>query len=616
MPTTTIGRNAVGLRGTATLMVRIGRGAAIRSVSVPLPEDAQITWSAPGGDDTFSATIPWPDRGIARPDAFTQNMPLRVEDRRTGEIIWQGRVSDPGFTGDRAQQEFRVSAVGAGHDLDMISVVKLYVDRDPERWVDMHTWQAGPVTTGDGTGFIASIYDALQIPPEYYLEMPWPQGLTMNTSALQKISYLIGYYASLDMLTDDASTLSRGPNYAIPEVHGIRFSWISAFANANSVKVTAGAPEPGSNTDLWSAAFTAGGQHDVDIRETTIGPPWARDDFTHFNIYQQRTGAAAASGSDNYVRFANIHVLGKRYNKYGVDITDSRNEFLCPYEIVEDMLGTILNGKFDPGGIWRDTDVLIDQAAYWQPTSVSDILDEADGWNPDTWWGVSAPLNPDSLPRLEYRTWNLPPRYTLDDTAHVELEGGAEMWANSALITYLRGNGTPTITRASISVPILARLFGTTGSNTTAKNTRDISVDITDRGPMVRQKAVEIVTAQLAAAATEKVSGSATVRGAIMDDAYVRLAQPWEIRPGWPILVGATPNQFNSGATGPVYDGESTFRLSRVTYSASDDSAALEFDGGNRRLSRVRTGSGRRFTATSWEARVRARRRRPRRRRR
>src|SRR4051812_42175977 len=172
-------------------MVRIGRGVAFRPVSVPLPEDAQITWSAPGGDDTFSATISWPDRGIARPDAFTQNMPLRVEDRRTGEIIWQGRVADPGFTGDRAQQEFRVSAVGSGHDLDMISVVKLYIDRDPARWVDMHRWQAGSVTTGDGTGFIPSLYDALQITPEYYLEMPWPQSATMPSGAAQQISYLV-----------------------------------------------------------------------------------------------------------------------------------------------------------------------------------------------------------------------------------------------------------------------------------------------------------------------------------------------------------------------------------------------------------------------------------------
>jgi hypothetical protein len=609
MPTTTVGRNATGLRGTANLMVRIGRGVAAHPVSVPLPSDAQITWTVPGGDDTFSCSIPWPDRGLARPDALTQNMPLRVEDRRTGEIIWQGRIADPGFSGDRSRQVFRINAVGSARDLDMISVIKLYVDRDPAHWVDMHRWQAGPVTTGDGSGFIASIYDALQLPPEYYLEMPWPQGATMASGGFQQISYLTGYYAAIDMLTDDGSSVSNGPDYTVPEVHGLRFSWISNLALANVVKANAGAAEVGSGSgDLYNATWTAGGQHDVDLRDSNVGAAWDRGDFTYFNIFQQRTGATATAGVDQYVRIANIQVLGKRYNRYGVDITDARNEYLSPYEIYEDMLGTVLDGKFDPGAIYGDTAVLIDHFTYYEPTSVADILNAADQWNPDTWWGVWAPLSVDALPRLEYRQWDATPRYILDDTAQVDLAGGAEEWASSALITYLRGNGTPTVTRASISVPALTRLFGTTGSNTTAKNTRDISVDITDRGPMVRQKAVEIVAAQLNAAATEKASGSTTVHGPMMDAALGRLVQPWEVRPGWPIYLGVTPNQFNSGQAAPLYDGESTFRLTKVTYRAGDDSATLEFDGGRRRLAK---GSGpgpdRKFHRTSWQDRLRQR---------
>lgn len=608
MPTTTLGRNATGLRGVSNLMVRIGRGVAVRPVSVPLPDDAQITWTAPGGDDTLTCTIPWPDRGIARPDALVQNMPVRVEDRRTGEIIWQGRIADPGFTGDRARQEFRISAVGSAHDLDMISVVKLYVDRDPARWVNMHTFPAADVTTGDGTGFIASIYDALQIPSEYYIEMPWPQGVTMASGAKHQISYLTGFYAAIDMLTADSSSASAGPAYAVPEVHGLRFSWITNLALADTVSVVGGGPDSGSSVTLYTASWTAGGQHDVDLRAASVGATWSRDDFTYFSIFHTRTGATATAGVDQQVRIANIQVIGKRYNRYGVNITDSRNEYLSPYEIYEDMLGTVLNGRFEPGTIFGDTSVLIDHFTYWEPTSVADILAAADEWNPDTWWGVWAPSSPGGLPRLEYRSWNQAPRYTLDDTAHVDLAGGAETWANSALITYLRGNGTPTLTRATINVPLITRLFGSTGADTTATRTRDMSVDITDRGPMVRQKAVEIVKAMLGAAATEKASGSTVIRAPMMDNATGRLVQPWEIRPGWPIWLGATPNQFNSGAAGPVYDGESTFRLSKVTYQAGDDSATLEFDGGHRRISRGRASSpAAKFARTPWADRRRAR---------
>jgi hypothetical protein len=68
---------------------------------------------------------------------------------------------------------------------------------------------------------------------------------------------------------------------------------------------------------------------------------------------------------------------------------------------------------------------------------------------------VWAPANPDALPRLDYRSWNVSPRYTLDDTAQISYAGGGEEWANSALVTYLRGNGVPTTTRATVTVPAI-----------------------------------------------------------------------------------------------------------------------------------------------------------------
>jgi hypothetical protein len=589
MPTTTLGRNATGLRGVSNLMVRIGRGATPRTVSVPLPSDAEITWTIPGGDDTFSCTIPWPDRGIARPEAFVQNMPVRVEDRRTGEILWQGRLADPGFTGDRSQQEFRISAVGSGHDLDMISVVKLYVDRDPDRWFDLNTWPSGSLNKGDGTGFIASVHDSLQIPPDYYLTC---------------------LYASQDLLAADGSSASLGPYSGVPEVHGIRFSWTSSFANANDMRVEAGSPDAASTVQLFTTPWTTGGQHDVSIRDGLAA--WTRNDFTFFYLRSVRTGGnITSSGGDGYIRFANIHVLGKRYDRYTNDVTGVRLEALAPYEVFEDMLGTVLNNRFDAGFIYKDTTTLIDTMTYWTPTPVSEILGDADDWNNDTWWGVWAPSNPDSRPRLEYRSWNVLPRYTLDDTAHVELAGGAETWANSALVTYLRGNGAPTVTRATITVPPIARLFGSTGQGTSAKNTRDLSIDLTDRGPMTRSKVLEAVAAMLQSSATDRASGSATVRGPIMDDASGRLVQPWEIRPGWPVRIESTPNRYSAGVGGAnaVYDAESTFRLSKVSYSASEDTATLELDGGSRGLLKIPAARPR-YAYVKWASRARRPRRR------
>lgn len=593
MPTTTLGRNATGLRGVSNLMLRVGRGVAARSVSVPLPDDAQISWSAPGGDDTFTGTVRWPDRGIARPDAFTHNMPVRVEDRRTGEIIWQGRVADPGFSGDRHQQEFRLSAVGSGRDLDRIAVLKNYVDRDLSNWTDMHVWPGASSNLNDSSGFIASANDALQVNPEGMLEAPWPQGTTQNTGAVQSFFYGVGLYPMQDLLATGSDSRGTGVNAVIPEVHALRFSWMTGSAGTGST-VEALAQSGAATITLYQAVYTAAGvQNDISLREGISGN-WIRTDLKSLYLRQRRTGGAAVPAVDQFIRFANVQVIGKRYNRYGADVTGSTGiEALRPYNIFEDMLGTVLNGRFDPGTIVADTTILIDQASWWAATPVSDILDEANAWNSDFWWGVWAPANPDALPRLDYRPWNTTPRYTLDDTATVQLAGGAEEWSNSALITFLRANGVPSTTRATITVPALNRIFGTSGTGVTASKTRDLAVDLTGKGPMTAATAQLLGTQLLADSAVDRASGSVTVNGPILDDATGRLAQPWEIRPGSPVLVGSTPNQFTSGS--PIsFDGESTFRLTKVTYSAADDTATLELDGGTRRLSRA-AGTGRKY---------------------
>jgi hypothetical protein len=413
------------------------------------------------------------------------------------------------------------------------------------------------------------------------LEFPWPNGTTQKTNDFQRMIYMVGFNAAKDLLTDDLSSHSTGPTSVVPEIHGIRFSWMSNFANANQVGLLAGSGVAGSTITLYTAAFTTGVQQDVSARDTLS--TWTRTDIKFLYLSQSRTGANVTSTGDAWVRFANIHVIGKRYSRYGVDQTESSGiEALKPYLIVEDLLGTVLNGKFDPGQIYTDN-VLIDQASWWSATPVSDILAAANEWNGDAWWGVWAPANPDALPRLDYRYWNVSPRYTLDDTAQslaAGRRGGmGELGARHVHARKRRADDDPRDGHGA-GDPARVRLVRV---GTLAINTRDLSLDLSDRGPMTRAKAVELAGQMLFASATDKASGSAVVTGPILDDSTGRIVQPWEIRPGWPILVGSTPNQFTSG-TPLTYDGESTFRLTKVTYSAQDDTATLELDGGARHL--------------------------------
>lgn len=577
MPTYPTGRNATGISGQTQLLVRIGRGIAARTVTVPLPADAQLVWSAPGGDDTATMTIPWADRGIARPDAFAVNMPVRVEDRRTGEILWQGRIADSGFTGDRSGQEFHLAAVGSGRDLDHIGTIKNYMDRDLSRLTDLHTYKNADISSGDGTGFVASAFDALGIAPDAYIELPIPEGATLHQNIDMRASYVIGLYTAHDMGAEDTGFTSTGIGAVVPEVHGIRFSYMLAHTSiGNTVELLAGSAVSGSTITIYTSTWDVTTQVDVSGRQGSSAS-WTRTDIKYGTIRWQRTGASTTeTGQDGWLRVANLQVVGKRYDRYGNDWTASNGvEALHPYAIFEDILGTVLAARVDPGVITTDT-VLIDQASWWKATPVTEILNAAAEWNSSAWWGVWAPANPDSLPRLDYRSWGTVPRYVLDDYAEVQLGGGGETWANSALVTYLRGNSVPSTLRTSISVPVLTRVFGTT--------TRDAEIDLTDRGPLSKASAITLAQAALADLTLDKVSGSAKVSGPLLDDLTGKIAQPWELRPGWPVLVGQLPEQYAATGTAPVYDDEASFRLTKVTYSAGDNSANLELDGGERKL--------------------------------
>src|SRR3954471_775420 len=190
------------LEPTAVLQVQIGRGVATRSVSVPAPPDLDMTWIIPGGDDTCTFTLPAAGggRAAARPDALTQGMPVRVVDRRTGEILWAGRVVDPGMRRSGADQGFRVNAVGSRQDLDRNITIKSYIDRDVgDSFKEGGFYRQGSVNVGDGSGFSYNANDVLQMIPTGNLEFSLPQGSVLANNSVEAASYLKAYGAVLGL---------------------------------------------------------------------------------------------------------------------------------------------------------------------------------------------------------------------------------------------------------------------------------------------------------------------------------------------------------------------------------------------------------------------------------
>lgn len=570
----TAGRN-VGVRGRSTLVLQIGRGVAVRPVTVPCPPDLRMSWSAPGGDDTLTCTIPWPERSLARPDAFTKGMPVRVTDRRHGEILWSGRLADPGTSGHGNDMEFRLAAVGWGRDFEGIWTVKNYIDRDATNMRWQADFPAGGANVGDGEGFVAHLDDPSDVVPVTFVELSVPNGADVATGAESTMEYLSPRFANPPI----------DPVPQFPYIDSIALSWI-AYANTNNFnfRVYIANSPGGLITQVQSSTWITGGVQSNFVWSDGVGA-WTATNARLFYAGWYRNGPTyTQTVPDNYLRLSNMIQIGRRYDRYGDRTTPlSAPNVLTvkPRDVVEDLLGTVLSGRISPGTVSTASSNLVQQACWYDGANVATMLDAMVEVDAGFWWAVWSPDNPNGLPRLDWRPWNVTPRYTVDAMHPVSLDGGGEQMANRCLVTYLHPNGTTRATFATaLSVPAVTRVY--TGA-ARGSGYRDMNLNLIDRGGMARETAEALGQQALIDQAVSTSAGSAQVTSVILDAASGRLVQPWEIRPGWPVRLGATPQRYDGSNGAPATpNGETVFRLTSVTYSAASDEAELQLDGGRR----------------------------------
>lgn len=560
------GRNDTAV-GAANLLVQIGAGVATRTITVPAPADLAMTWEAPGGDTSCSFTVPALGRLSGRPDALRKAMPLRVVDRRTGSIVWAGRVADPGLNGNGRSTGYRVSGAGTRADLDAAQGVKLYVDRDLSRMTWDGDFQQGQMNTGTGSGFTSNPLDSGDTTPSGHLELPIPDNSILRQNAANTMTNLVNRAAN------------PTPASSRPFIDGIFFSWTGSTLSAGlEIRVIVANDPTVLNERILTKTWVT-----TQTNEALVygSGSWTLNEVRMASIRYVRTGTTLTATADGGLRVANLAFVGRRYNRIGVfiQLTAATATVIRTHDLVEDVLGTLLAGLVKPGNVVPGGN-LVQQAAWYDGVSAREILDFCSSTDATHWWAVWAPNDADGRPRLDWQRWGTDPRYTLPPHMPVELAGGGEDLADTALILYTRQDGTLTSTNASISLPELTRTY---------KGARRVmTLDVTSEGPLTAAVAVARGQAALAAQAQLKFSGTATVTGPLVDRRTGRTVQPWEVRPGCLVRTSVAPQAF-SGLEGQVTgtDGEATFRLTGVSYSASSNSASLQLDGGARSLFRT-----------------------------
>jgi hypothetical protein len=308
---------------------------------------------------------------------------------------------------------------------------------------------------------------------------------------------------------------------------------------------------------------------------------WARNLY----IAWQRVNTEATTTADAALWWGNLAVFHKRYNYSGGTVDVTAHPALDVEGLVHDLMGRGFNSvvEYDPNRVpagmpWGTR---IGHASWWDGVSAREVLSFAEKYAPALWWVITEP-GPSGLPKFEVGRWDGPIRYVLaPGTAHVELDGGADDLANRCLVRYI--GSTMGQAKSTWVAEVRANVRGLAD----AGMRRTMTLDLTGEGPMSPQDARVRGLSALRVGAQAKTTGKATIGQPVMDLVAGRMVDPWEIQPGWPVVVSDAPvsaARSTSIIESVGADGIRVFRCRSVAFDAGRTEATLSLDGGSRSL--------------------------------
>jgi hypothetical protein len=540
------------------------------------PRDLRFTATAPGGFDTLSATLTWPDVGSAPSAVLRASAEVRVMDRATGDIAWEGTLDDPG--GQYAPTALAYRASATGHRTILERRVESYAVRDTDlgNWTSTNSWGPSQPAMGDGGGFAAHSLDIIgSDAPTGYVQFTYPDGAKVATGTIQAVRYR-------PLLS------SAGVGGSDQRIVWIMYSHDSQITSGpGDLRIELQVIGPTGTTQ--TVRSTAWSTTQVDESDAQGAGSWTITDAKSAILRSAYTGATVTRTSDLWTRIAGIVVVHQMVDKRG-NLLSPNSSFSSAHAggLIHDMIGRHLLGLVEvAAGLEFPATPVVDHAAWWGGASARDIADFVQSIQPDYWWGLweSSPVT--GLPRIQYASWRDTAaavstldvwRYWLQSPRdRVEFAGGLDDVYNQALVIYERSDGVPASLVVTGSVPELSRLG----------ETRRTTVDLTGRGPLSATAATNVGLGELSKANLQRSSGVAYVTQPLIDHATGRQVEPWEIRPGYPVKTSVpTSAPTPSGTAIGVPDGESQFRLTSVTFDASAGAAELALDGGARSLFR------------------------------
>lgn len=491
----------------------------------------------PGGFVSAQFTLNSPiSRNDPRLDAFTE---VYIYDGRNGNILWEGKLAQPGRSAGDQGQVWSLAANGPGsHTLDNTSPL-IYIDTRLDQWKRSTleaTLMPASSSVSVGNHPHTSAFDAVicQAGP----------GVPVVTNA--RVAALYENLVSTGM-----------------ELGAVGFSWDAGFSSSLwNVELVVGAYPTYTHIPFSVNPAVAGG----------TSTEWVTDDFpagrNAAGVRLVYTGASSAtiSGDTTWATFANIRVIGRRYSQAGVLAANGAaigsSVFVRASWVVGDLLGRLLP-LYDGAGATLTGDTIdIDQLAYDDPVTPSQVLDDMMALEPSTYWAAWE-TNASGKYRFEWSTWPTTVRYEATVTDGFDSPAPTFELYNRCRVRWLDSAGRVKHTTIQQTVPELD------SRGLTRWGYLDLSDEVgSDANALAA--GWKFLLDHRAPSSGGTLSLTRPIR-----DLQGGWCQPWEVRPGRLIRVrGVEASRLLDDDT---RDGNTVFRIVSVQVDG-DGTSQLELD--------------------------------------
>ncbi|HEU4541764.1 MAG TPA: hypothetical protein VFR23_11620 [Jiangellaceae bacterium] len=455
----------------------------------------------------------------------------RVYIYHDGQIVWNGRLEDPGSGADASGEVWHLTAMGpSAHARDTVTP-RYYVDTRAERFF------VGITSTKH-----CEVSSRGEDDPAITMRVAQGSNWLVNEAGLVVWSGA----------NDAGQTLAR-----------ISVAWDGGFTSSNNEVRLATSTLPAASVTRDSAALsTAGGT----LVCALGGALPTGEDAVYLRTIRLTSNFIPVNDDTFWAEFTNFVVRTRLKNASGANINSGYSgNTIRADQVINDLLGDVLTEYDGPNALVDTTTHAIDHLVYPDGVTPADIFDDMMTFEPAFRWGAYE-YGATDLARFEWTTWPSTVRYECTAQDGIDLPSSAAQLYNRVRVRYVTANGTRKTIQRTAAVPELDD----------EGVVREADLDLGDNAGTLSnaQRAGDEFLAQHA---SPPAAGTLTIARPIYDLAYGRMVQPWEIKAGELIRIrDVMPRSAALTATGR--DGISVFRIASKEYNTDTASARLDLD--------------------------------------